>query len=84
MKNTVKKNWEKADEVPVHEDLSQNLIKNYRPISLLLSLEKSLTGLHSIICLITLCKEIFYRIPVWKNTWGLMRCVIVINYTWNL
>ena len=34
MKSTVKKNWEKANEVPVHEDLSQNLIKNYQPISL--------------------------------------------------
>ena len=34
MKNTVKKNLKKSNEVPVHENLSQNLIKIYRPISL--------------------------------------------------
>ena len=53
--------WKKSNVVPVHKKESTNLIKNYRPISLLPILSKIFERLMLILCLITLCKTNFLQ-----------------------
>ena len=53
--------WKKSNVVPVHKKESTNLIKNYRPISLLPIFSKIFERLILILCLITLCKTNFLQ-----------------------
>ena len=97
--DTFPEDWKKSNVVPVHKKVSANLIKIIVKLVFFLFSPKYLKSLHSILCLITLCKtnllqsvsQVSYlvthalsHIMRRSHTWWLMRWTIAVNYTWTL
>ena len=75
--------WKKSNVVPIHKKGSKNLIKNYRPISLLLIFSKVFQRLV-FNTLTSFCK-INYSPPANRLYTRRFLCfAMIINYTWNL